>query len=180
MTTRLFIALEVPAELKRQMESLPRKGLDSAHFQHPGDLHITLRFIGEAEDEQIPEIQKILEGIPVKKFGVVVKGLGIFHKKNQEILYAPVESARMVTHLSAEITERLQKARFVFTPQPYTPHVTLARLKTAHGLDQYVQKNKDKIHAEWTAQNFILFRSADPDEGGKRYTKLREYSLKNY
>jgi RNA 2',3'-cyclic 3'-phosphodiesterase len=177
---RLFAALDVSSELKNQIEALPRKGLDSARFSHMDDLHITLRFMGEVEDNKLPEIEEVLEGVRVKEFTVVVKGLALFEKKKQSVLYANVESVRSVTNLSAEVTERLQKIGFVFNEQFYKPHVTIARLKNVHGLQEYIKQHEKKIHAEWKAREFILYRSAEPDAGGKRYTKLRTYGLAKY
>jgi RNA 2',3'-cyclic 3'-phosphodiesterase len=177
---RLFTALDVPGSLKNQIEQLPRKGLNSARFSHIDDLHITLRFMGEVEEEKLLAIQEILEGVRIKEFTVVVKGLALFEKKKQAVLYAPVESARAVTHLSAEVTERLQKIGFIFTEQFYKPHVTIARLKNTHGLQDYIMQHSKKIFAEWKDQRFILYRSSEPDGKGQRYTKLREYALVKY
>ncbi len=177
---RLFAALKVSNQLMQQIASLPRKGLDSPRWSHSEDLHITLRFVGDVAEEQLPAILETLEGVRVKIFKIVVRGLDIFEKKHQRILYAPVESARMVTHLSAEITERLQKAGLVFTEQHYTPHVTIARLKSRSGLLDYVMHHKKKIYAEWETGSFTLFRSAEPNETGKRYTALKEYKLTDY
>ncbi len=177
---RLFAALDVSDNLKQQISALPRKGLDSARFSHKDDLHITLRFIGEVEEEKLLAIKEILEGVHVKQFNVVVKGLALFEKKRQTVLYAPVESARSVTHLSTEITERLQKLGFVFSEQFYTPHVTIARTKNAEGLAGYINQHAKKISAEWKVEKFILYQSSDPDSSGQRYTSLKEYTLRKY
>lgn len=177
---RLFVALEVDESLRGQILSLPRKGLDSARWSHPDDLHITLRFIGDVKEGQADKIKDILQGLRVQKFSIVVRGLNVFRKKHQSILYAPVESARKVTHLSAEITERLQTTGLEFPIQEYTPHVTIARLKKFQGLPDYIDHHSKKIHAEWRAEKFSLYLSANPDEGGKRYTQLAQYPLPDY
>jgi 2'-5' RNA ligase len=177
---RLFAALKVPQALVDQAEKLPRKGLDSARWSHPDDLHITLRFLGDVEEGRLPEIEQALEFVKQKKFTVVVKGIDVFRKKHQSILYGAVESARSVTNLSADVTTRLQRIGFEFTAQDYTPHVTLARLKKYQGLPDYVDHHSKKISAEWRAESFFLFRSANPDESGRRYSVIREYLLAAY
>ena len=177
---RLFAALQVPNSLRKQIISLPQKGLDSARFSHIDDLHITLRFMGEVEENRLSEIIERLEGIRVKQFTVVVRGLDLFDQKRQKILYAPVESAKSVTHLSAEITERLQKIRFVFSEQFFTPHVTIARMKSVSGVEDYIRKNEKQIFAEWNAEEFILYKSAEPNENGQRYTVIKEFGLSKY
>jgi RNA 2',3'-cyclic 3'-phosphodiesterase len=177
---RLFTALKASADLHRQVQELPRKGLDSAHWSHPDDLHITLRFLGDVERDRLAEIEEILEGIRVRKFGVVVKGLDIFQRKKGGVLYAAVESTRKLTHLNSEVTERLQKLGFVFPEKFYTPHVTLARVNNVQGLKEYSQKNSRLIRAEWSVESFYLFQSADPDEKQRRYTALRKYKLSEF
>lgn len=177
---RLFAALKVPQSLRKQIEGLPQKGLNSARFSHIDDLHITLRFMGEVEEEKLPAIIEILEGVRVKQFNVVVRGLDIFEMKNQAVLYAAVESVKSVTHLSAEITERLQKIGLMFSEQFYKPHVTIARIKNISGIEDYIRKNEKQVFSEWKAEEFILYKSAEPDDGGKRYTELKKYVMRAY
>lgn len=178
---RLFAGLGVSSKLTQQFQNLPRTGLEDQRWVHPDDLHITLRFIGEAEETKLSEIQDVLEGVRVKHFSIVARGLDAFVKKNQAALYSPIESHRKITHLSAEITERMNRLGFEFPERAFAPHITLARLKTSPGLDKYIVRNKSAIHAEWTADKFYLFKSADPsNEGDARYSVLREYALERY
>ncbi|MCC7304997.1 MAG: RNA 2',3'-cyclic phosphodiesterase [Alphaproteobacteria bacterium] len=178
-TIRLFAALSIPGVLKKQASALPRKGLSSPRWSHPDDLHITLRFIGDVDESRLPEIEETLEHVRVKPFTIVAKGLDIFARKKQKILYIPIESRRAVTNLSAEVTERLNKTDFEFPLDVYTPHITLARLSDPAGLRDYVYRNAGFIRLEWKAESFFLFRSADPDAGGKRYSVVREYPLRS-
>jgi 2'-5' RNA ligase len=180
MATRLFTALKVPAELVKQVRQLPFKGLDNAHWSHADDLHITLRFMGEVDDEKIDVVKEILTQVRVKAFTIVAKGLDVFDKKNRGVLYVPIESHKKVTHLSAEVTERLTDIGFIFPESYYTPHITLARTKNAQGLHRYAEAHTKKIRVEWMASEFFLFRSADPDETGKRYTQLSSYPLQSF
>lgn len=179
-TTRLFVALTVPDSLKQQVQELPRTGLDSPRWSHQQDLHITLRFLGDVDDDRVASIVDALSSLRIVKFSIVVKGLAVFNRKNQRILYAPVESVRTVTNLSAAITERLATIGFVFSQQPYTPHVTLARLNNNGSIEHYLKKHKALVRAEWTADCFHLFRSADPDSHGSRYSSLASFALRDY
>jgi RNA 2',3'-cyclic 3'-phosphodiesterase len=180
MATRLFTALKVPEELIKQARQLPLKGLDNARWSHVDDLHITLRFMGEVEDQKIDAVKELLGQIHVKPFTIVAKGLDVFDKKNRGVLYVPIESHKKITHLAAEITERLTRLDFVFPESYYTPHITLARAKNAQGMHRYAETHGKKIRVEWMATEFFLFRSADPDETGKRYTQLSSCPLRSF
>ena len=180
MAVRLFTALDVPPDLVRQVRALPIKGLEHARWSHPSDLHITLRFMGEVEEDQIPSVIDALGSIHIKPFTVVAKGLDLFDKKKRAVLYVPIESHTKITHLTSEITERLTRLGFAFPESFYTPHITLARAKDAQGMARYASIHSKKIRAEWTASRFILYRSAEPDSGGQRYTALSSFDLKRF
>ena len=47
---RLFAALSLPKDLRFEISSL-QAGIDNAHWVNPENLHITVRFIGEVQED---------------------------------------------------------------------------------------------------------------------------------
>jgi 2'-5' RNA ligase len=180
MVVRLFTALNVSEILKKQYSALPRFGLDNPHWSHPDDLHITLRFLGEVEEERVPLIEQALENIRVKSFNVTARNLNMFDKKRQAVLYAAIENQKKIFHLTAEITDRLMPLGFVFSERSFTPHITLARLKNPQGLEAYIKYNGNQLHSSWEINNFTLYQSSDPENSGPRYKALKTYPLLEY
>jgi 2'-5' RNA ligase len=175
---RLFVALGVSNTLKTQFSKLPRGGLDAPRWAHIDDLHITLRFIGEADEARLSEIESNLSRVRAAPFNIVVKGLSIFEKKKQSVLFAPIESHRKITHLCAEVTDALTRAGFEFPVRAFMPHVTLARLKTARDLNGFIVKNFNHINADWRVESFGLYESADSlNDDTARYKILKNFDL---
>lgn len=173
---RLFVALGVPAAAAADLLKIPRTGLD-ARWLHPDDLHITLRFLGDLEPDRIPAIQRALASVRRPPFGVEIGGLGFFDQKREGILYARIDSIRKLNALCGDVTDVLTPMGFDFGLREFVPHITLARLKHARGLSQFIEK-QGKIRIQgWEAEEFSLMQSGGLDSAGRRYSALAHYPL---
>lgn len=134
---RLFVAVEIENRevLNRIIEvrnSLPtcinRKALKPVKDEN---LHITLRFIGEINEEFIPEIIECLKKVEaLKPFIIEVKEVGAFPSLSR---------ARVIWVGVGKGSKRLEIIKKLLDPclnnfakperNPYTPHITLARVK---------------------------------------------------
>jgi 2'-5' RNA ligase len=165
---RLFAALPVPESFAAKIAALPRK-IPGAVWAPPEDLHITLRFLGEVEENKAAQIAESLARIARPPFTVEIEGLGVFHKKSGSVLWAKVASARKLTALAADINAAVEKLGFEMPRIPYVPHITLARLKTARGLDACI--SGQGVRHSWQAKGFALMESGGESDGesGARY-----------
>lgn len=159
---------------------MPRKMLEDPLWVHPDDLHLTLRYIGDIEEENLPLLQEALAGVRFKSFSIEIKGLAAFHKRWQSILYADIKSRQKLTTLTTEITDKLNGLGYVFPERNYSPHITIARVKKKRGMADYIESYSKKIHAAWAVDSFSLFRSAQPGETGRRYSVIERYRLVDY
>ena len=178
ITVRLFTALAIPPALSRTLENLPGNGLDDPRRTAPGDLHITLRFLGDIPAEQLPAIQATLQKIRRPPFHVAVKGMGCFENPRQAVLYANIESTRKLTALTAEINEALAPLGFEMPVKPYVPHITLFRLRSARGVMNYIKSHERKLDATWEARHFDLMQSSAPDDANRHYSTVASYELR--
>lgn len=178
---RLFTALTVPDALRNKVVALPKVKLDFQRITNPQDLHITLRFLGEVEENILPDIEDVLEGMrKPTPFGVEVSGLGTFEKKRQCVLYAAVQSVKKLALLSDDITQKMEPLGLTFEKRAYMPHVTVARLRSTKNVENYAKRYGKDIHASWQAKEFHLMRSASAEDGEKRYSILRTFVLPPY
>lgn len=173
---RLFTALPVPAGTREVLQSLPRSGLD-ASWTPPDDLHITLRYLGPVPEDNLPAIGEALARVRRPSFHVEVQGLGTFNSGRQPVLWAAVQSARKLTALAGDINEVLAPLGFEMPNKPFTPHITLARLKQPKGLESWIGKHGSRVSARWQAESFTLYLSAEPDEQSRRYRALATWPL---
>jgi len=175
-TRRLFVALPVSAGFKSVFKKLPQQQIDGS-WNHPDDLHITIRFLGDVDPEAVDDIAETLERVQCKQLSIDVNGFDLFENK-KPILYAQVQSIRKMNNIVASVNEALQHAGFAMPMRPYIPHITLARPKDIPKARLFAKKNAKIMKSQWKAESFSLFESADPDIDGRIYTKIKQYSLK--
>ena len=140
---RSFIAIELPDELKSALtrlqaqlktcKQLPVKWVD------PYSIHLTLKFLGNIPINRIGEITTAMEeaALGVSPFHLEVKDLGVFpNLKRVQVAWVGVsgEVARL-NQLQKRIESNLAPLGFVPESRPFTPHLTLARLRNQASLD---------------------------------------------
>jgi 2'-5' RNA ligase len=79
---RLFVALEMPEVIRERLSEM-LIGVPDACWVDPDNLHLTLRFIGEADTAMGEELAFSLSGLRVPSFGLSLDGLGIFESRGR-------------------------------------------------------------------------------------------------
>jgi 2'-5' RNA ligase len=125
---RLFVGIELPPELRLRL-SLLCAGLPGARWVDPGNLHLTLRFIGAVDEGMASDIDAALARIRAPRFAVTLAGAGCFGGDKPQLLWIGVESSDALFQLHDRIEAALRRAGLAPDTRRYSPHVTLARLK---------------------------------------------------
>lgn len=189
-TLRLFVALELPAEVKGRLAGLQaalRQSVPRLHasWPRPEQMHLTLRFLGAVP---VPEVPRLLESLRGALAGqpaleLEVAGMGAFPGwLRPRVLWAGV-----VDHSPAAGLDRLQQAvrsaTHAFTSEPpeavFHPHVTVARVKRAPArgvLEGWAAGEKDTVFGRWTVREVVLLRS-QLEVGGSRHTPVAAMPL---
>ena len=87
---RLFVALELPEAVRTRLSML-QGGVPGARWSTDEQLHLTLRFIGEVDDNVAHDIDDALAGIRAPAFTLELAGVGEFGGKNPRALWAGVQ-----------------------------------------------------------------------------------------
>ena len=186
---RYFVALPVPPDLKARYQTFQKEySGGTLRWAHKDDLHITLRYIGFSAEDKAEEIAGKLAEIRFLKFHIAVDGFGFFENKKQTVLYAAVQSTRKLTALCTDVTDKLQQTGLTFTPRPYVPHITLARMNKNQttNVRQTIERYKTDFRSTWEATSFCLMRSNTASNMGNkdtepvRYDILQRYNLRDY
>jgi 2'-5' RNA ligase len=143
---RLFVAAEIGEALpsratelilelrKRTVGAAPRAKVTWLTSER---LHITIRFIGEVDDSRGAAIRAALESpLDVAPFDLTLAGTGAFPKGGApRVMWAGVEQGRDdLIAVEREVTSRLDALGIPAEDRPYSPHLTLARVREAAGL----------------------------------------------
>ena len=126
---RCFIALDLPREtintIKEIQEKIKKKNLLIGKFTEPENLHLTLKFLGEIDEDKVEKIRKILKEIKFKGFEVSLGEVGTFSQKFIKIIWIKL-NGKGVLGLQKQIDEKL-KEEFV-SEFRFMSHLTLVRV----------------------------------------------------
>jgi len=131
---RTFLAFEVPAELRRRIDSRlrpQRDRLPRARWVEPEAMHLTLVFLGEVEESAISQLQAELTGVFAAEapVGARLGSIGAFPEgKPPRVIWLAVELSRDLSALQQRALEACKRVAGA-TPdeKPFRPHLTLAR-----------------------------------------------------
>jgi 2'-5' RNA ligase len=152
---RLFIGIELPdavrANLARTADRCRRQIVRRApravlRWVPEDNLHITLWFLGDVEEPRATRLIGVLrQPFRTAPFTVRLAGLGAYPPSGSpRVIWQGVEEGREALQtLHAELAERLPAVGFEPERRPYSPHVSLARVK-------------DVPRAEGTALRIVL------------------------
>lgn len=130
---RLFIAVDLEEAVKDSLVDVQQQAkwfAAKGSFSKRDHFHLTLRFIGETSEENLPLIHRAAEeavqgAVP---FQLTLNQLGHFQKKKQHVLWVGVEENSLLTDLQANVEVQLEN--WIQLPREnrtYTPHITLGR-----------------------------------------------------
>jgi 2'-5' RNA ligase len=144
---RLFVAAEIEPHVRaaaaalivRLKERAARLAPQARMTWVPADrLHITVRSIGSVDDAIAAAIGAALEPpIEPAPFDLEVAGTGTFPGRGApRVIWAGTQAGRAsLVAVEREVSERLARLGIRPEPRPYSPHLTLARVRDAAGLN---------------------------------------------
>jgi 2'-5' RNA ligase len=126
---RLFVGLGLPEILSERLTGL-RGQIPDARWVLPENHHITLRFIGEVDEETAADFDVALARIEAPPFEVTLYGVGHFESRGLvRALWAGVERTPALDYLQARVETTCQRAGLSPEGRKFHPHVTLARCR---------------------------------------------------
>ena len=175
---RIFIAFDVSDEARDYLFNLQKElsKFVKAKWVEKKNIHLTLKFLGEIDDEKLEKLKKELSKIKFKRFDVVLDELGVFPDENfTRVIWVGLKGEG-IFNLQKKIDEELLE--LFSQDQKFTSHITLGRVKAVKDkekLKEFFSKIKiDEI--KFTVDNFKLYRS-ELSKDGPKYYLLEEYKL---
>jgi RNA 2',3'-cyclic 3'-phosphodiesterase len=139
---RTFIAVELDPALKQAITGVQGTLQGELHRLTPGvrlqwvrpdSIHLTLKFLGDIEESQVGDILQALEraGRDQAPFSLDVQGFGVFPDlRGPRVLWIGFSGhTDRLIRLAGSIDAALAPLGFHVEHKPYTPHLTLARVK---------------------------------------------------
>jgi 2'-5' RNA ligase len=134
---RLFVAFELPGAvleaLVQLQAQLQRQRASGLRWVRPEGIHLTLKFLGEVPQEQVPAIADALVAAVSSLPTVTLRlgSLGTFgDRRGPRVVWIGVngETTRLLT-VQAAVERSLTPLGFRPENRPFSPHLTLARVQ---------------------------------------------------
>lgn len=140
---RLFVGVDLPDGLAEPLAAVQARfeGATGLDFTDPGQAHVTLKFLGEVDEERVPALVSALEAAVeqsgVGPFDATFGGLGVFPNESYiRVLWLGCEDGgEELTALHEAVETAAVDLGFDPADHAFTPHVTLARMCHAGGKD---------------------------------------------
>ncbi|MCJ7448442.1 MAG: RNA 2',3'-cyclic phosphodiesterase [Bacteroidales bacterium] len=165
---RIFIAMEVePGDaLLRMLSSLKSLlGNEKIKWVDPGNIHLTLAFLGDTEDDRIK-----VAGIMLKntcsgfgEFDFTLTGAGVFKNYNDpKVIWTGIEESEKLIKLNDIINTGLKDTGFKVEDRQFRPHLTLGRIrfiKDIEGLKSVIERYQNNSIQKVHVKEVILYES---------------------
>ena len=130
---RAFVALELPVEIRDQLKGVQEKLRQCSArltFVEPALIHITLKFLGEVAEKDLPRVSDALRNVPFWQFPVTVGTVTVNNLKRPHTVWCSITDGGEAKKLFSQVEEVLTPLGFEQETRLFTPHATLARVKT--------------------------------------------------
>ena len=165
---RLFVAVWPPDDVIAALHDLPRPETGGVRWSTPDQWHVTLRFLGSVDDDDVGDVRDALSSIAMPpapvRLGPATKRLG------KDVLMLPVRGLDDLAHEVVRVTDEIVPAE----ERHFTGHLTVARARSRGSMPRSVEGVP--LDASWTATSFSLVRSQTKPSGAV-YTDVEQYPL---
>jgi len=187
---RAFIAIELPQDIKTRLSRVQdrlKKFTTDVKWVTPGNIHLTLKFINEIDQDKLKMVIKMTEEIARDRFqfNIAFSTLGVFPNPSYpRIIWAGInEGDKETRDIALELENKLGRLGISRENREFYSHVTLGRIKFSASKPAIIKnlKNlKDEFANEkfnFTADKITVFKSTlAPD--APVYEALKEITLK--
>ncbi len=186
-TIRAFMAIKISEEIRtalQRVQSRLRGSGARVSWVDPGNIHLTLVFLGDLPSERIAELQQDMDRVAgsVPPFLMEVEGVGHFGgPRSPRVIWAGVaERSGALSGLQQGLADAARASGVSLESRPFHPHLTLGRVRSRRGAGALTSAlASDSVTVRGTVQvdHVHLFESRLHPEGA-RYTILHSSRLK--
>lgn len=171
---RLFVAIELSDRVRSKLKKLQGmlgRTCDGIRWIPPGNMHITVKFIGEVKD---PKIVGITEAVAraatqANPFTLQVSGCGCFPKRGPVRIawVGLVEQTGALLHCVDAVEGELENLGYPRESRPFSSHITIgrARVDRSDGMVRSIIDEAGLEPVEQTVSSLSLMTSTLSPQG---------------
>jgi 2'-5' RNA ligase len=179
---RSFLAFDLNNEtmlqrFKEVQDMLVKAGAD-LKLVEPQNIHITMRFLGDIKPAMVDLIHEAMKKVPFSAFNCEIRGLGAFPDlRYARVVWAGIrEGAEELKAVFNQLEPNLQKLGFRPDSKGFSPHLTLARVRTGRNKAELARCVQDLAEYDFgvVKADCLRLRKSTLTPHGPIYSTLRE------
>jgi len=181
-TIRSFFSFDIEDQtiIRRLAEAqgmLTNTGADLKQVK-PQNIHLTVRFLGDISQPMVDAIYEEMKQVSFAPFQTELRGLGAFPKLNYpRVVWAGIrKGADELTAVFEQLEPRLRGLGFKPDTKGFSPHLTIARVRTGRNKAQLIKLIQELEDYEFGTikAECLRLKKSDLTPKGPIYTTLRE------
>lgn len=183
---RSFIAVEISCEIKDALGEIIAKfrgcGAD-VKWVRPANLHVTLKFLGDIDENDIVKISEIVRecSLDIKPFDLAIEGIGAFPdlEKPRVIFVNMCDEIENLSILFDRFNDKLSHIGIKKEDRKFEAHLTIGRVKSLKGIEpllEMIEAEKTRCFGEEYVES-VVFMMSELLPKGPRYSKLDTIKL---
>ena len=187
---RVFIAIDINEQIRKGLGDLQnelqskvdiKKG--DVKWVKPQNIHLTLKFLGEIEDEQLVDVCNVVQNVAGRhhSFELDVETVGSFGGRSARVLWVGIgRGGDCLLPLQKDVEQQLAAAGWPPEARKFTGHLTLCRIRNPRAgakLAAVTEEYRDFKLGTMLADSVSVYQS-QLTPTGPIYTVLGNYKLK--
>jgi 2'-5' RNA ligase len=180
---RSFLAFDIDSEvvMKRLVDVqglLLKTGADLKVVE-PQNIHITVRFLGNVSEGTVEKIFLDMQKLQFAPFEVKIHGVGAFPDvRYPRVVWAGItQGANDLRQIFSQLEPHLQALGFAPDPKGFSPHLTIARVRSGRNKVELAKFITDNVNFEFGVVHAKCFRlkKSELRPTGPVYSTLKEF-----
>jgi len=180
---RGFISVDIPFSQKiNELSNQIKNSGIHVKLVEPENIHITLKFLGDVDEELIEKIEESIKKSikDTSSFEINLAGTGVFPNLGYiKIIWIGIQDNGELRKIADNIDEQLSKLGFEKERRPFSPHLTIARVKSAKNKEKLIEIINKYHETEFTKIKVesVKLKKSELTPKGPIYTIIREIKL---
>ena len=174
---RSFSAIELPEKIRTILSNIQdelKQARADVKWIKPENIHLTLKFLGEIEEDLVEKIRPILEGITQRNssFSLQLSNLGAFPKlQYPRVIWIGVTNDQAVIGIAQDLEKQMIKIGLPAESRQFSSHITLGRVRSAQNRKALVERleflNKKSVsgQSQFKVLSLTFFKSTLTPQG---------------
>ncbi len=145
----------------------------------PENVHITMRFLGNITPPMVDKIFEEMKKVQFIPFDVKIQGIGVFpHLRYPRVVWVGItEGADQMRSIFSQLEPRLRELGFAPDSKGFSPHLTIARVKSGRNKAELVKCISENANSEFGVirAECLRLKRSNLTPKGPVYSTLKEF-----